>query len=174
MTIAPSFRYRLVSKVEARRLAAKVAADMYQAHLLYGEPGEQAIEENRAELELFLADGLLARYEFGFMSAARHRVVSWAYRVDEAGSWESDRPGGLKTAAPIDDARPFNFLWPSERFFTLSEPDQARLLCVSSVRRAPRRVPEDGLGSWVTDRCYVAGGIALQRSEFRPLEAPSR
>ncbi len=157
-----------LSAPDAHRLAAKVAADMFQCSLLYGEPGEDAIDQNRLELVTFLVEGLVDRYEFGFVNRSHQRVVSWHYRVTAAGDLLSDRPGGLCSTADLADTALFNLLWPTAAWFELSEREQQALLAASHLERRLVAPPHDGEGTWVDQRTYVAGATALRRSEFGP------
>ncbi len=71
--------------INARKLGAKVAADLYLCAQYYGEPTEDQIRKYAEELAQYLNEGYLAEYEFGFKRDG-NRVVSWRYKVDEAGT----------------------------------------------------------------------------------------
>ena len=87
----------------ARRLAAKVAADMHQCQRLYGHLTDTEIEEYQQELTVLLVDGYIRSYEFGFKKDGR-RVVSWHYTVSPSGDLEGGRSGGLFPTADISNA----------------------------------------------------------------------
>ncbi len=95
----------------ARKLAAKVSADMNQCRLFYGSPSETEIAKYRDELVTMLAGKYVDRYEFGFKTASDERVVSWRYRVTAAGDLDGGRSGGLHAKADNSNAMMFNFMW---------------------------------------------------------------
>src|SRR6266699_3763453 len=94
----------------ARRLAAKVAADMHQCQRFYRQPTEKQIENYQQELVVLLHGGYVKSYEFGFQTKDERRVVSWSYTVSPSGDLEGGRSGGLFPSADISDAALFNFL----------------------------------------------------------------
>src|SRR6266704_2626454 len=72
------------SIIHARKLAAKVAADMHLCAQYYGEPSEEHIRVYAEELAQYLNEAYIQEYEFGFKKG-NARVVSWRYKVDEYG-----------------------------------------------------------------------------------------
>src|SRR5579863_9820051 len=110
----------------ARRLAAKVAADMHQCQRLYGHLTDTEIENYQQELTVLLVDGYLRTYEFGFKKDGR-RVVSWYYMVAPSGNLEGGRSGGLFPTADIATAVMFNFLTYSSEWFALSNVEQEKI-----------------------------------------------
>src|SRR5258708_34683753 len=79
----------------ARRLAAKVAADMHQCQRFYGHLTDAQIENYQQELTVLLHGGYVKSHEFGFKTKDRRRVVSWYYTVGPAGNLEGSRSGAL-------------------------------------------------------------------------------
>lgn len=152
----------------ARKLAGKVSADMDQCRLFYGSPSEADIESYRGELVTMLAKKYVDRYEFGFKTADDKRVVSWRYKVTASGDLEGGRSGGLHAKADINGATMFNYMWTNAAWWDLSEPGRATVKAEHSVNRVSGEPPADGAGHWVQDRSYGAGGVVLQREEFRP------
>jgi hypothetical protein len=65
---------------EARYLASKVVADLYQCSRLYRSPAASDIPDYETELVERLVKGYISRYEFGFKKDGK-RVVSWQYEV---------------------------------------------------------------------------------------------
>ncbi len=65
----------------ARRLAARVAADMHQCQRFYNKPTDTEIESYQEELIILLHGGYIKSYEFGFKTKNEWRVVSWYYMV---------------------------------------------------------------------------------------------
>ncbi len=153
--------------VHARKLAAKIVADMHQCRRFYGEPTEAEITAWNDELVVMLAGGYVDSYEFGFKSKDR-RVVSWFYTVSAAGELEGGRSGGLYPGASISGASMFNFMTTSASWGRLSERQRNAERAKHGVNRTTGEPPADGSGHWVIDRVYVAGGVAVRRREFQP------
>src|SRR4051794_27015052 len=103
----------------ARRLAAKVSADMEQCRRLYGKPSAANIAEYQEELTVMLHGGYVSEYEFGFKTADDRRVVSWKYVVTANGDLPGGRSGGLYAQANIGNASLFNFMSYSDEWIAL-------------------------------------------------------
>lgn len=155
----------------ARRLAAKVVADMYQCQRLYGGISDAEIEEYQQELAVMLLGGYVKSYEFGFKTSDDHRVVSWRYSVGPAGDLEGGRSGGLHPNADVSSARTFNYMTYSDEWHALEASERDTIKNSHPVNRTAGQPPQDGNGYWDTSRVYVAGGAAVTREEFRPWQA---
>lgn len=153
---------------DARRLAAKVAADMHQCQRLYGRLTDTAIENYQEELTVLLHGEYVKSYEFGFKTKDERRVVSWFYTVGPSGDLEGGRSGGLFPSADISSAVLFNFLSYSSKWFDLSSTERAKIKASYSVQRTDGSPPQDGDGYWDSSRHYASGGVAVTRKEFRP------
>jgi hypothetical protein len=153
----------------AKKLAAKVSADMEQCRRLYGEPSSAQIEVYREELVAMLHGGYISKYEFGYQTRDERRVVSWLYTVTADGDLEGgQRSGGLYARADISNATMFNFLTTNSDWFALGTSGQDKVKEEHSIRRVTGEPPKDGSGRWVRDKAYSAGGVAIERQEFRP------
>ena len=151
----------------AKKLAAKVTADMHQCRRLYGDPSEASIAKYNEELGVMLAGEYVTSYEFGYQNDDE-RVVSWYYTVTPAGDLEGGRSGGLYPQADISGAEWFNFMTTNGNWSELTEAQRDGVRAKHSVHRTVGDPPSDGSGRWVSDRTYVSGGIAIVRKEFRP------
>lgn len=154
--------------IDARRLAAKVAADMHQCQQLYGHLTDTAIENYQEELTVLLHGEYVKSYEFGFKARDERRVVSWFYTVGPSGDLEGGRSGGIFPSADISNAVLFNFLSYSSKWFDLSIEKRAKIKASYSVQRTDGSPPQDGEGYWDSSRHYASGGVAVTRKEFRP------
>lgn len=152
----------------ARRLAAKVVADMHQCQRFYGRPTDTQIEDYQQELIVLLHGGYIKSYEFGFKTRDEQRVMSWHYTVGPSGDLEGGRSGGLFPSADISDAVSFNFLTYSSEWCVLSQAEKDKVKASYSVRRTDGEPPQDGNGYWDSSRRYASGGVAVTRKEFRP------
>lgn len=151
----------------ARKLAAKVIADMHQCRRFYGEPTESWIERYNAELVVMLAGEYVSSYEFGYQKGD-HRVVSWYYQVTPAGDLQGGRSGGLYAQADVTGATSFNFMTTNRSWAVLTEAGRDTVRAKHSITRVAGDPPTDGSGHWVSDHTYVSGGVAVVRKEFRP------
>src|SRR6266851_857665 len=111
----------------ARRLAAKVAADMHQCQRFYGHLTDTQIENYEKEMTVLLHGGYVESYEFGFKTKDGRRVVSWNYTVSPSGSLEGGRSGGLFPAADVSSAVMFNFLSYSAAWYALSTVEKDKI-----------------------------------------------
>ncbi len=151
----------------ARKLAAKVTADMHQCRLLYGDPTEAEVDRYNEELVVMLAARYVSSYEFGYQKGDR-RIVSWYYTVAAAGDLEGGRSGGLYAKADITGASWFNFMTTNYAWSGLTEGERDKVRAEHTIHRVTGDPPSDGSGRWVSDRAYVSGGVAVQRQEFHP------
>ena len=156
------------TRSDARRLGAKVAADMHQCQLKYGEPSDAEIGNFQQELEVLLLGGYVESYEFGYQTSDEKRVVTWRYKPGPAGDLEGGRSGGLYLHADTSNASMFNLLSRSSTWFALSREEQAKIDALHPVDRTTGSGPSDGNGYWSTTRIYVSGTGAIKREEFRP------
>jgi hypothetical protein len=157
------------SIIHARKLSAKVAADMHLCAQYYGRPSEEQIRQFAEELAQYLNEGYIEEYEFGYQKANK-RIISWRYKVDENGILTTDeRPGKIAPYVDISGAFFFNYLTQNSRFFRLSSDQQARFKSGLPVQRTDGDPPADGSGYWTSDRNYFSGGRGLNRQTFQPL-----
>jgi hypothetical protein len=152
----------------AKKLAAKVSADMDQCRRFYGRPSETSIIQFRDELVVLLAGRYVSTYEFGFTTTDDKRIVSWRYKVNTAGDLEGGRSGGLYAAAETSKGQWFNYLWTNSTWANLTSSDRDKVRAQYNINRVDGDPPSDGSGHWVRDRTYGSGGVALEREEFRP------
>jgi hypothetical protein len=152
----------------AKRLAAKVAADMHQCQWFYGHLTDRQIENYEQELVILLRGEYVESYEFGFETRDGQRVVSWFYTVGPAGDLQGGRSGGLFPTADISEAVPFNFLSHNSAWTALPQEERDRIEASLPVQRTEGKPPQDGKGYWDSSRSYASGGVAMTRKEFRP------
>lgn len=154
----------------ARKLAAKVVADMHQCNLLYGKgPTTTAIADYEQELVAMLAGGYIDSYEFGFQTSAGKRVLSWKYTVGLSGDLEGGRSGGLYAQADLTGTALFNFMTTNSKWAGLTATEKSKVESQHAIHRVEGDPPADGTGYWSSTRSYATGGVAVNRQEFRPL-----
>lgn len=153
----------------ARKLAAKVVADMHQCNRLYTKgPSATAIAGYEAELVAMLSGGYISSYEFGFQTSDGKRVLSWKYTIAASGDLEGGRSGGLFATADVTGASLFNFMTTNSKWSSLTPTSRAKVDKQHNVSRVDGDPPADGAGYWAATRSYAAGAVGVTRSEFRP------
>lgn len=153
----------------ARHLSSKVAADMYLSAAYYNRPDETVIADYAEELAVLLRDRYVSRYEFGFKKNER-RILCWRYTVQSDGSLASDdRAGKLLSHIDVAGAVFYNYLWRSDKWWSLSHAERQEIIDSLPVQRTSGEPPSDGNGYWTSqDRHYSSGGVGLGRETFRP------
>lgn len=153
---------------EARKLGAKVEADLYLCWRHYDQPTLEAIPRYAEELAQLLKDGYVQEYEFGFKSDNK-RVLCWRYRVAADGSLQADdRPGQVYAHADVSGATFYNFMTYSTAWYALGSVERARIKAALPVSRGDGSLPDDGNGYWISDKTYSAANVGLGRSTYRP------
>lgn len=113
--------------------------------------------------------GYVDSYEFGFKKDEQ-RVVCWRYTVGPSGVLESDRPGKVQSWVDVSGASYYNFMSYSSKWFGLTDSERSSFKSTLPIQRSSGSLPSDGLGYWVTDKTYAAGGFAASRKTFIPYQ----
>jgi hypothetical protein len=152
----------------ARKLAAKVTADMYNCYQHYGSPPPGDIDRFNQELVVMLSNKYVSVYEFGFQTAEEKRVVSWRYTVTVTGDLEGGKSGGLLATADISNAAWFNQRTCNSNWTALTPAEQETINALHEISRVTKSGPTDGNGHWTITRTYGAGGVSIVREDFQP------
>lgn len=155
-----------ITETAPRELAGKIASDLRQFSLYYGQPPKSTIDDYLQEMEVLLARGLLGVYMFGFRRFGQW-VLCYRYEVRE-GSEVAGRPGGIQPNVNVAGASYLNFLTYSERWSRLTEQQRNAIRATIRINRTTGDEPGYGAGYWTVERTYGAGGIELARQVFRP------
>ena len=136
------------SRVNAKYLATKVAADLHLFNLYYGYPVASDIPAYLEELTELLADEYVAAYEFGFKRDEK-RVIAVRYTVTPWGQLVADDPAGRVFAtADTSGARYYNYLTHNQKWFNLAPEQRSRIEAACLFRAALLRclltVPDTG------------------------------
>lgn len=156
------------TRTNAKYLASKVVADLYQCSRFYGSPAVDKVPDYDAELIELLAAGYLADYEFGFKKDGK-RIVTWQYTVrngDLVGT--DDNSGRVYARADVSGAVHYNFASFSDKWFDLTKAQKESFEAGLPFTRTGGSLPTDGSGYWVSDKNYSNGGTAVARRTFRP------
>ncbi len=93
---------------QARRLAARIAAELKQLQSLYGRPSDEKIEEFAEEVEAFIRAGFLDHVRYGFRRNG-DVILELKYTAEDATGID-DKPGRIPVGVDISGAVWFSFL----------------------------------------------------------------
>ena len=158
------------TSTDAHYVATKIAADLRQLKLFYGEPSESKIEDYLKEITEHLANGYLDSFEAGFkIAGTNRRVVTLRYEARSGPGLADDGAGRVYARADISGASWFSFLRPSAKFSDLSLTEQKKFKARMPIQRSAGEEPQDGDGYWVNDKNYSRNGGGTHRGSFRPV-----
>ncbi len=156
------------TRTDAKYLASKVVADLYQCSRFYDKPQAAAISNYEEELIELLAHGYLSDYEFGFRKDGK-RIVCWRYEVrggDLVGT--DDSSGRLYARADVTGADHYNHVTYTSKWYGLTQAERASFKAGVPISRSNGDLPGDGSGYWAVDKTYSSSGTAVSRRTYRP------
>jgi len=156
----------------ARYVTSKVAADLRQLRLFYGQPADDRIDAFAEEAAILLRDGYLERVDYGFKQNSQHSGEQWVlllrYTVRN-GELTDDHAGRVPPGVNLSGAWFASFLEYSTKFILLSHAEQARVKADLPIVRSSGDEAGFVVGTWTGDRTYSSNDQGLGRSVFRPL-----
>jgi hypothetical protein len=105
---------------QARRLAARIAAELKQLQALYGRPSDDKIEEFAEEIESYIRAGYLDHVRYGFRRGDEV-ILELKYTAEDATGID-DKPGRIPVGVDISGAQWFSYL---EQNYTWSSRSQS-------------------------------------------------
>ncbi len=146
----------------AQYLASKVAADLKQMQLFYGEPKDDHIQELVEELTLFLKNGYLQSIDYGFKSGGTW-VIAVSYEVNPVtGLFIDNNPGRIAPGKNINGATFSSHRRPSRKYDLLSPAERETFDNLNPIKWTGAPDPQTGLlGAY--DKTYSAGNQQLNR-----------
>jgi len=154
-----------VTETGARELAGKVASDLRQFSLHYGEPAWSDIPDYMEELEALLHRGYLSTYSFGYRQNGSW-MMAYHYEVT-GGQLTGGRPGGIEPNIDISGATYFNYVTYSDDWWRLTAAQREAFRATLTIERVNAEEPSYAGGVWVETRAYGAGGTELRRRLFK-------
>lgn len=153
---------------DARKMAAKVAADLKRMQRLYGEPNDADIYEFEAEVVALLRDGYLGVVWYGFRRAGQWIEPTLQYTASDLAddSTADEDPGKIKPGRNIDDASFYTFLEYSGAWSRLTESEKVVYIASLPFSRMNASTPSVN-GYLENDRTYFSGGRSLNRASVR-------
>lgn len=141
---------------------------MHLCQAYYGLPGELHLNNISEELALLLKDGFVQQFEFGFKEDDV-RIVSWRYTVSNDGTLATDdRPGRVFSSANIDNAKFYNHLIKTQKWWDLDSGSREGIEEALPIKRTAGSLPSDGTGYWTADKSYSSNGTGTTRNSYRP------
>ena len=153
------------NRSHARRVATKMAADLYRLQHTYGWPTEAIIEDLIEEVTELLARDYLKSVEIGFARNGQ-RVISLKYHARLDGTLTTDdNAGGIPRGVEVSGCEHINFVIYNSNWANLTDQQRRDF----PYQRSYGDEPTDGVGYWVHDRTYSSGGGGTERKTFKPL-----
>ncbi len=153
------------NRSHARRVATKMAADLYRMQHTYGWPTDTVIGNLIEEVTELLANDYMKSVEIGFARNGQ-RVVSLKYYARTDGTLTTDdNAGGIPRGVDISGCDRINYVVYGSKWFDLTEQQRRDF----PHQRVGAPEPSDGMGYWIHDRTYSSGGGGTERKTFRPL-----
>ena len=128
------------TRVHARYIASKVAADLRQMQLLYGKPTSSQIDDYMEELTELLAGRYLDSVEYGFRRDGKV-ILSLKYTAAPDGTLiADDRAGRIPTGVDISKTIWFSYLWTNSKWSALTYSERERIEQTLPFKRAYRAI----------------------------------
>ena len=149
----------------AHYLATKVAADLKQMQLFYGEPTDAHIADLLEELTLFLKAGYLQSIDYGYKRDGKF-VVGVSYEVSNVtGQLIDQSPGRITQDANVTGASFSSYRRPNAVYHSLTPRELEAFNNSNPIKWVNAPDPQAGLFG-VHDKTYSAGGKQLTRKTF--------
>jgi hypothetical protein len=155
----------------ARYVTSKVAADLRQLQLFYGQPEVQQIDDYAEEAALLLRDGYLERVDYGFRREDPQYGAQWVLLlryVARNGILADDHSGRVPPGVDIHGASFWSYLTYTAPFYALSESERERVKAALPIQRTAGREAGFVNGTWSGDRNYSSADQGVARSIFKP------
>ena len=144
----------------ARYLASKIAADLYQLQRFYGEPSDTKIDQFVDEVVTLLKDGYFKSIEYGFKKNDKW-VLALCYEVSQLNGLDNS-PGRVPIGVDISGASWGSYLCKSAKFHALPSAEQEKVLENLPISRVAWTDPKAGLTS-TQDKSYSSGNVDISR-----------
>jgi len=155
------------TRTNARYIAGKIAADLRQIQLFYGNPSDTDIDRYIDEAVEYLVAGYLHMVEYGFRKDGGW-VISLRYEVRYDGTVADTGPGRVHPNADIGGSSFYTFLRQNDAFFALPSAEQSAFKAKLPVNRSPGTEPGHINGHWEPGKSYSSGGVGATREMWRP------
>lgn len=152
----------------AKYLASKVAADLYQMQLFYGKPSDEKISQYIEELAVLLVNGYLDSVDYGFRKDNKW-VIQTSYSVKNGVvSTADDNSGSIYSGADVSGATWGSYLRKSTKYYLQNQTEKDRIESLMPFSRSGEDEPGFQPGKWVTEKNYYSAGVSMERKVFQP------
>lgn len=152
----------------ARRVTAKLAADLDLMNSFYGCPSAEDVTAYAEEAAMLLAKRYLGTVEYGFK---RNGTVVFALRYTARSDGTlsgDDRAGRVPADLDLRGASFYSWLTHSAAWTTdLDTTGRASFEKTLPIQRTSGSTPSMANGTWSGDRSYSTNGEGVTRSTFR-------
>lgn len=150
------------SRTHARKVAGKVAADLFQMQQAYGEPSTDRIENYLCELVVLLTHGVLASVTYGFKRSGKW-IVALRYEADMTGYLTlDDRSGRIPRGIDISGGTWGSYLIKNPAWVRFSTAQQTSIERELPFARQDAEEPGEA-GVRVFDKTYSSAGNGVRR-----------
>jgi hypothetical protein len=152
---------------DAKYLASRIASDLTQLRLYYGQLTEQKVQDLTVEAAILLKAGLLDNVKYGYQKEGKW-VFAISYSVNYLGQLEvvNDSPGGIDATANVTGASWSSWLTRRNNP-NLSAQELREIEQLLPIQRGSGTEPSTTNGAWSTDKTYYRNGSAISRGQFR-------
>ena len=156
------------SVTDARKLAAKVAADLKRMQRFYNYPNDTSIAQFEGEVTELLRYGYLGEVIYGFEKDGKYIPPTLRYTAKTLASdtGQDDDPGRIPMGCDVTGASFGTYLTYSSAWWGLTDAQRAKFKEGLPVKRTSGAEPTAS-GAYVEDRQYASGGRALGRATLR-------
>ena len=149
----------------ARYLSSKIAGDLRQMQLFYGQPSDDIIAAYVEEATLLMHGGFLKEVTYGYR---RNDEWVFALKYEAAGNGlhGDDRSGRVRPGIDITGASWGSFMTYSAEYDALSENDRQKLHSTLPIARSEGGEPRTRFSSY--DKAYTSGGYSIRRRMIAP------
>ena len=150
-------------RAHAAYLASKIAADLKQLQLFYGEPTGPNIDRFESEMIILLVNRCVSKVTYGFVRA-NDWVMALRYTVTDNGLFlRDDRSGRIPASADVCGAAWHSFLEYTHTWQRLERGRKEEIVGEVPFMRTNGAVPGDRFGVWESDKNFSTGGMMLKR-----------
>jgi len=152
---------------DAKYLASRIASDLTQLRLYYGQLTEQKVQDLTVEAAILLKAGLLSNVKYGYQKDGKW-VFALSYSVNYLGQLEvaNDSPGGVDATANVTGASWSSYLTRRHNP-NLSAEDLKAIDELLPIQRGGGSEPSASNGAWSNDKTYYRNGTDISRGQFR-------
>ena len=151
----------------AKYIASKIASDLDQVRLFYGNPTEESISKYSLEAAILMKEKCLKNLEYGFKRSSDDKVVfSVKYTVAFDGTITDDGPGRIPSGANVENTYFFSLLEKSDTWSKLTSVEQKSITDSIPVKRDDSPDSSYVNGYWKNDKGYSADGGGVKRGVF--------